>query len=640
MENQFLDRVKDLLYSKSPGQRGKAVFILALASINIKKLSDRIYKLGFWHSISHIFFRTFDNYEDWTLKNVNRSLNSILNRAIVEGDEELLLTEYEDLLREINYYLPEKIKIEFKKIMKSNMSDKVWNNFLDLIDYEAKNNKFLKENQGKEPNWKRLDPIHQIAQLFLMDEDNQYKVLLKTAGHYIYEYFKGKNISEEYKQKQLFITRVLGSFDEKETLSIMIQAAGDKDARIRWAAIQSIGSLYKAEMLWFIKKGLGDESLAVRFISLLSIAQTDGPEAAGVLKDVLEKGDINLRRDLHIILGESKRDDALSFLLWAAPFELDRAMQKSIGNALMRLFEPAKKFQAFDDKGFVFSYLRNAIDIFMKVKASKISYLVPFARRGIINIKNEISKLPENFDNHHWEAQKRKNQPGMGLFEKCWVEISEGSLPRWINGKPVSDSDFDQNLSTRLRTYSCLLDSDAAIKENSFDAQTYINHISILFDLGYHQLALSDLNYLILRVPDYHEAYYFRASIHLRSGKYAAAIKDCNQGLKGDSWRSDEMQKIRAEACLASGKYKKSIEDFNRLLYNSCEDSDIFYGLCCAYSAMGEREKAMDYLEKTFGNNDYPCDILEDMKTNVLLDPLRDQGFFKKIMLSYNSLLR
>jgi tetratricopeptide (TPR) repeat protein len=85
----------------------------------------------------------------------------------------------------------------------------------------------------------------------------------------------------------------------------------------------------------------------------------------------------------------------------------------------------------------------------------------------------------------------------------------------------------------------------------------------------------------------------------------------------------------KAIELLQSGKYKEAIEAYEKILKVRPNDATALYNIACAYSLMGEKKKAVEFLGKAVDNG---FNDVEHIKNDSDLDNIREEDGYKKII--------
>ena len=164
-----------------------------------------------------------------------------------------------------------------------------------------------------------------------------------------------------------------------------------------------------------------------------------------------------------------------------------------------------------------------------------------------------------------------------------------------------------------------------AIQADSTDVSLRDNRASIYFELDSIDAMMADLTYSIEQQPEEAQRYFTRAGKYFLLARYKEAIEDYNTGLAIESSSSTERY-LRGRCYEAMGDMAKARSDYHRSLdlasipevrmfafvslgkneearhladsLLKAEDSASYrYNVACAYAMMGEKERAMRYIE-------------------------------------------
>lgn len=191
----------------------------------------------------------------------------------------------------------------------------------------------------------------------------------------------------------------------------------------------------------------------------------------------------------------------------------------------------------------------------------------------------------------------------------------------------------------------------------------------LYFDKGDLKMALSEWDKIVAQYPDFADAYCYRGLIKGYSGDMDGAIEDLSMSIvlapedsysyvsrgniymkqgKKDLAEQDFRKIIEIED--ASGKYDciqyayqgigqddKAVAAMNVIIARDTADANTYYNAACLYSRMKNKEKALEYLDKSFRKGymrfshlDYDFDM----------DFIRDTDEYKALVSKYKAALK
>lgn len=110
--------------------------------------------------------------------------------------------------------------------------------------------------------------------------------------------------------------------------------------------------------------------------------------------------------------------------------------------------------------------------------------------------------------------------------------------------------------------WSALTYYEKAMNSNSGDVNLYYHKAIVLGTIGHTYSAMKDLNYVIAQRPDFDHAYFNRAILQMRSGRYRAAIEDFDRA-EHLSYAPAELYIRRADSKTQLGMRQAACNDYH-----------------------------------------------------------------------------
>ena len=168
---------------------------------------------------------------------------------------------------------------------------------------------------------------------------------------------------------------------------------------------------------------------------------------------------------------------------------------------------------------------------------------------------------------------------------------------------------------------------------DSYNAGNFLTRGFAYYKAGNLKAALDDFIMAIADYDEFSSAYFYRGRIYEGLDNKDMAMADYAKVVELEE-ESESYQSIPF-ACLALGEKEKAVEYMNKRLEEE-EDMGNLYDACCLYSLMGEKEKALDYLEKSFQKG---WRAFIHMENDSDLDNIRDMQQYKDLVEKYKTIL-
>lgn len=284
------------------------------------------------------------------------------------------------------------------------------------------------------------------------------------------------------------------------------------------------------------------------------------------------------------------------------------------------------------------------------------------------DILNEFNYQEETYEKvaNQLEA-KAKNSYGLTYYKKlCQFYYNGKSYKKSIEcAQKVLDKEFAVVMYyniltsyTKLLQYDkCVEFADMALAKDSTDAMLHYLKADALRYMGKLSESLIEYDKNVAYKPYNSENYYYRAQVKAHFDKlaaiddYSSAIAiDCTNGycylFRGRLYKELGMEDMATRdfnkcielgitynsnlilcyAYQAIGQNDKAIEFLNLCLKENPKSNSLLYNAACVYSIMNQPQKAIEYLEKSL---ELGYDVYSMMLTDLYLDPIRDLPEYK-----------
>ncbi|MGH9900940.1 MAG: tetratricopeptide repeat protein, partial [Pyrinomonadaceae bacterium] len=155
------------------------------------------------------------------------------------------------------------------------------------------------------------------------------------------------------------------------------------------------------------------------------------------------------------------------------------------------------------------------------------------------------------------------------------------------------------------------------------------NRARIFMYQARYQDALAELDQGAAMEPDHPLVKTFRAVVHQKQGRTAEAIRLLREVLERHP-RMDGIRPLLSRCLSAQGDTEAARAELTEHVKESAAaDHDVAYWLATAYAVLGERDEALDWLERaiTLGNENRPW-----FESDASWEPYRDEPRFRRLM--------
>ncbi|MCS6989588.1 MAG: tetratricopeptide repeat protein [Chloroherpetonaceae bacterium] len=160
------------------------------------------------------------------------------------------------------------------------------------------------------------------------------------------------------------------------------------------------------------------------------------------------------------------------------------------------------------------------------------------------------------------------------------------------------------------------------------DAAAYIKRGNSAFQAKNFKAAVADFTQAINLDPRNAIAYHNRGSARYCLGEYNEAIADFTKALELNP-KDAEAYSHRAGAKFQSKDYNGAIADYIKATELDPSLNSAYYFICRSYSLLGQKEKALQYLQKALETG---YDDFESLASNVDLNNIRALPLFEKLV--------
>ena len=112
--------------------------------------------------------------------------------------------------------------------------------------------------------------------------------------------------------------------------------------------------------------------------------------------------------------------------------------------------------------------------------------------------------------------------------------------------------------------------------------------------------------------------YYKRAGVYGDAGHYVNAIKDLNQVINRGKGKFGHAIRFRADCFMALGYYQQAVADYLAFLRIAPKDGKVWSYLVEAYAQMGQKQLALQAVNKGLATNSHWSDKLKKLRIQVM----------------------
>lgn len=238
------------------------------------------------------------------------------------------------------------------------------------------------------------------------------------------------------------------------------------------------------------------------------------------------------------------------------------------------------------------------------------------------------------------EANKRNASPIiLRWISQCYSEL--GQYEKALNSIDQALNMDSTDLVNLERKANILYEMGNA--KSAIDVYTQVLNTQPEYAFGYYRRgwfkeltrdfdgAVEDLSMCVVLDPEESYAFETRGDIYMKQGKKELAEADFRKVIEIED--SPEKYSCIHYAYQGLGEYDKAIEMMDSIIARNEDRAGSYYDAACLYARMGQKAKALEYLEKSLelGYRRFAhIDRDQDM------DPIRDMEAFKALIQKYN----
>lgn len=275
----------------------------------------------------------------------------------------------------------------------------------------------------------------------------------------------------------------------------------------------------------------------------------------------------------------------------------------------------------------------------MKIQSIKSPNEVrwPYMMGNMYGVKKQYNKAIELYE----EANKRDASPViLSRISNCYSEM--GQYNKALNSIDQALNMDSTDLSNLERKANILYEMGNA--KGAIDVYTQVLNTQPEYAFGYYRRgwfkelsgdlegALEDLSVCVVLNPEESYALEARGDIYLKQGKKDLAEADFKKVIEIED-TPDKYGCIHY-AYQGLGLYDKAIEAMDSVIARNEDRAGSYYDAACLYARMGNRQKSLEYLEKSF---ELGYRRFAHIARDTDLDPIRDMEEFKVLIRKYDN---
>lgn len=242
---------------------------------------------------------------------------------------------------------------------------------------------------------------------------------------------------------------------------------------------------------------------------------------------------------------------------------------------------------------------------------------------------------------HYEDSYKKSNEYLTARrIASCYNELGDyNSALKFYNDAIEMDSTQYDIYEQRAETYNNMGDKKNAISDMSKFIQAYPEYYGGYYQRGWFkdhdgdiEGALEDYEMTIALNPDYHYVYLNRGSLKLLQGNYEEAEADFRKIVESETNPDEYTCVFYAYHYLGDNIKAKECMD---IAINNRQDKGVYYEAACLYSLMNEREKALEYLQKSLEMGYYTK--IYHVKHDRDLNNIRNTEKYKQLIAEYEN---
>ena len=160
--------------------------------------------------------------------------------------------------------------------------------------------------------------------------------------------------------------------------------------------------------------------------------------------------------------------------------------------------------------------------------------------------------------------------------------------------------------------------SDACAANRNPRIEALVRNADAYSKQGNSAVALQLYERAIRMSPGDLELYYRRAGVYGNAGHYVNAIKDLNQVINRGGGKFPHAIRFRADCFMALGYYQQAVADYLAFLRSAPKDGKVWAYLVEAYAQMGQKQLALQAVNKGLATNSHWSDTLKKLRIQVM----------------------
>ena len=259
----------------------------------------------------------------------------------------------------------------------------------------------------------------------------------------------------------------------------------------------------------------------------------------------------------------------------------------------------------------------------------------PYVMGTMYQHEKQYKKAVEAYE----EANKRNASPAiLRWVAHCYSEI--GLYENALNSIDQALNMDSTDLVNLERKANILYEMGNA--KSAIDVYTQVLNTQPEYAFGYYRRgwfkeltgdfdgAIEDLSICVVLDPEESYAFETRGDIYLRQGKKELAEADFLKVIEIEN--TPEKYSCIHYAYQGLGQYDKAIEMMDSIIAREEDRAGSYYDAACLYSRMDNKQKALEYLEKSL---ELGYRRFAHIERDQDMDPIRDMEEFKALILKY-----
>lgn len=260
----------------------------------------------------------------------------------------------------------------------------------------------------------------------------------------------------------------------------------------------------------------------------------------------------------------------------------------------------------------------------------------PYVMGTMYQHEKQYKKAVEAYE----EANKRNASPAiLRWVAHCYSEM--GLYENALNSIDQALNMDSTDLVNLERKANILYEMGNA--KSAIDVYTQVQNTQPEYAFGYYRRgwfkeltgdfdgAIEDLSICVVLDPEESYAFETRGDIYLRQGKKELAEADFLKVIEIEN--TPEKYSCIHYAYQGLGQYDKAIEMMDSIIAREEDRAGSYYDASCLYARMGNKQKALEYLEKSL---ELGYRRFAHIERDQDMDPIRDMEEFKALIRKYN----